>query len=353
MLHFFRKIRRDLLANSQTIKYLKYGIGEIILVVIGILIAIQVDNWNEGRIDAENNKILFQSVSDELVQNIEEIDRILDIYINEQPYYFKVLHKKVDYEDYKNGFPYLPNRWQRTNLTDGDFRELLSEKKNLTELQDSILAELRDLYGKRKLNADKDEEEIADWHFYRRMKWMDEHPWQPDLFGKRIRTDEFIEYLLTDPSYINEVTEIQLRNLGHQGGMIRFRTQALNVYKEIMKMIKKELDTSLVRDIKDFGYIKGVYEAQFAQYDGLVGRCEIKGDEEVKFFAYWGEDETAFEWDIHPYSDSVLIFYEPKKIRSYLGKIVSGSDGEILGLDFIGFLQMDENGNKIIYKKIE
>ena len=50
-----------------------------------------------------------------------------------------------------------------------------------------------------------------------------------------------------------------------------------------------------------------------------------------------GLPETAFEWDIHPYSDSVLIFYEPKKIGSYLGKIVSGSDGEILGLDFIGF----------------
>ena len=53
MLHFFRKIRRELLANSQTIRYLKYGIGEIILVVIGILIAIQVDNWNEERIAAE------------------------------------------------------------------------------------------------------------------------------------------------------------------------------------------------------------------------------------------------------------------------------------------------------------
>jgi hypothetical protein len=71
MLHFFRKIRRELLANSQTIRYLKYGIGEIILVVIGILIAIQVDNWNEERIAAEKTKLLFQGVSDELVQNID------------------------------------------------------------------------------------------------------------------------------------------------------------------------------------------------------------------------------------------------------------------------------------------
>ena len=57
MLHFFRKIRRDLLANSQTIRYLKYGIGEIVLVVIGILIALQIDNWNEQR---KNNQKVVQ-----------------------------------------------------------------------------------------------------------------------------------------------------------------------------------------------------------------------------------------------------------------------------------------------------
>ena len=49
MLHFFRKIRHDLIANSQSIKYLKYAIGEIVLVVLGILIALQINNWNENR----------------------------------------------------------------------------------------------------------------------------------------------------------------------------------------------------------------------------------------------------------------------------------------------------------------
>ncbi len=45
MLHFFRKIRRDLLANSQFFKYLKYAVGEIVLVVLGILIALYINNW--------------------------------------------------------------------------------------------------------------------------------------------------------------------------------------------------------------------------------------------------------------------------------------------------------------------
>ena len=49
MIKFFRKIRYDLMEKNKTGKYLKYAIGEIILVVIGILIALQINNWNEDR----------------------------------------------------------------------------------------------------------------------------------------------------------------------------------------------------------------------------------------------------------------------------------------------------------------
>jgi len=48
MIKFFRRIRYDLMEKNKTGKYFKYVIGEIILVVIGILIALQVNNWNES-----------------------------------------------------------------------------------------------------------------------------------------------------------------------------------------------------------------------------------------------------------------------------------------------------------------
>lgn len=47
MIKFFRKIRQSLLSEGKTGRYLKYAFGEIILVVIGILIALQINNWNE------------------------------------------------------------------------------------------------------------------------------------------------------------------------------------------------------------------------------------------------------------------------------------------------------------------
>ena len=54
MIKFFRKIRQNLLSEGKTGKYLKYAIGEIALVVIGILIALSINNWNEN---SKNRKL--------------------------------------------------------------------------------------------------------------------------------------------------------------------------------------------------------------------------------------------------------------------------------------------------------
>jgi hypothetical protein len=48
MIKFFRKIRKSLLSEGSTGKYFKYALGEIALVVIGILIALQINNWNQN-----------------------------------------------------------------------------------------------------------------------------------------------------------------------------------------------------------------------------------------------------------------------------------------------------------------
>jgi len=65
MIKFFRNIRKKLLAEGKTTNYLKYAIGEIVLVVIGILIALQVNNWNETRkLNNERTKLVKELISD-------------------------------------------------------------------------------------------------------------------------------------------------------------------------------------------------------------------------------------------------------------------------------------------------
>ena len=74
MLRFFRQIRQRLLTNSKFSKYVLYAIGEIVLVVLGILIALQINNWNENRINSRREKVILNSLKSELIINLNELN---------------------------------------------------------------------------------------------------------------------------------------------------------------------------------------------------------------------------------------------------------------------------------------
>ena len=63
MIKLFRKIRQKLLAENKISKYLIYAIGEIILVVIGILIALQINNWNESNKEKKKHGYYLNSLN--------------------------------------------------------------------------------------------------------------------------------------------------------------------------------------------------------------------------------------------------------------------------------------------------
>jgi len=78
MIKFFRKIRQNLLSEGKTGKYFKYAFGEIILVVIGILIALQINNWNEGRKIAANEAYILNEILNNLKEDAQQIEFILE-----------------------------------------------------------------------------------------------------------------------------------------------------------------------------------------------------------------------------------------------------------------------------------
>jgi hypothetical protein len=78
MIKFFRKIRQKMLTENKFSKYLIYAVGEIILVVIGILIALQINNWNEAnkqQLKTENLNIRLQN---QISQNIQQTKGRID-----------------------------------------------------------------------------------------------------------------------------------------------------------------------------------------------------------------------------------------------------------------------------------
>ena len=85
MIKFFRRIRQQLISENKTGKYLKYAIGEIVLVVIGILIALSVNTWNENRKNKVTEKDIYCKLLEDFNldrQNIANLSEEADYKIN-------------------------------------------------------------------------------------------------------------------------------------------------------------------------------------------------------------------------------------------------------------------------------
>ena len=82
MIKFFRHSSQSLIMKNQTGKYFKYAIGEIILVVIGILIALQINNWNENRINKKEEKNILSALKTEISENQAILSRDLKRHAN-------------------------------------------------------------------------------------------------------------------------------------------------------------------------------------------------------------------------------------------------------------------------------
>lgn len=78
MIKFFRHIRQTLIMENKTGKYLKYAVGEIVLVVLGILIALSINNWNEKRKAKQIENTLLTELQKSVHEDIRNINNVIN-----------------------------------------------------------------------------------------------------------------------------------------------------------------------------------------------------------------------------------------------------------------------------------
>jgi uncharacterized membrane-anchored protein YhcB (DUF1043 family) len=76
MIHFFRKIRQQLFTNNKFSKYLLYAMGEIVLVVIGILIALQINTWNNQKLLNKAEVKSYQNIKRQIIEDKTELTQV-------------------------------------------------------------------------------------------------------------------------------------------------------------------------------------------------------------------------------------------------------------------------------------
>ncbi|MFH4968081.1 DUF6090 family protein [Gaetbulibacter sp. M240] len=140
MIKFFRKIRQKLLNENKFSKYLLYAFGEIILVVIGILIALQINNWNTERIN--NNRVKQYAKS--LIQDLENDIAMINVSQFQAKKSFKkidslrsyILSKDLselsntDFFVLTHDIMYRPYMWNRSTFNEMKNSEILHNFKN-------------------------------------------------------------------------------------------------------------------------------------------------------------------------------------------------------------------------------
>ena len=240
MLTFLRKIRKSIVESGSTRKYILYAIGEIALVVIGILIALQINNWNEAqklrkyeiatlkliKIDLQSSVESLSSCNHFDSLNVVMINSILDHIENNKPYT----------EQLEEQFSHL-TQWATPTVSTGAYETLKSSKGLDVLSNDSLRQKIVSLHERGySVLFDRYEKEEAMVHKELML------PVFSDLFVSKEDGGAYpVDYtqLSTHQKFINVVTLTR-----------RYRNMSINIesgFKDYILELIKDIDTELIR----------------------------------------------------------------------------------------------------------
>ena len=199
--------------NKKVLNYLGYSIGEIILVVIGILIAVSLNNWNEKEQEKKKLDNIFATIKKDLENDIAEIDKILEYHKSRKSSFNKILHDSMTKEDYlkDNSLVFLIMGYPEVSFDKRGFNLLSTYNSNLRSIKDSLVTHIVDFYTERLFEIKVDDDfRAADFndnfnYWKNNFSWWSKYIRQEDFSG-------FIEYSLTNKDYKNRVATYYFTN---------------------------------------------------------------------------------------------------------------------------------------------
>ncbi|MFY0627031.1 MAG: hypothetical protein JXR07_12095 [Reichenbachiella sp.] len=173
MIKFFRKIRQKMLAENKFSKYLLYAIGEIVLVVIGILIALQINNWNEYQKERKSEKLLLSEIRDNLKYDLNDFESNITTLQNKSissKMILRALDKNIPYHDslgyyfsYLNAYPHFSSKTNGYNLLQSKGLDIVTNtnlRNKITDLYEDRYQYLL-TFEKERIDYNKELLEIA------------------------------------------------------------------------------------------------------------------------------------------------------------------------------------------------
>jgi hypothetical protein len=296
MFKFFRKIRRRILSENKFTRYLLYAIGEIVLVVIGILIALQINNRNEQSKNKQKYLKILKEVQNDAIKNIENSNIVLADYKKKDSLIELVLNNKLSYEDYASDnsgeLRDLITSTSTIKIQNNGYLKLMQNMDIIAEDDTDFINLLNDNYIYYKYEIDRSVTRL-DVITDRFLDYLAEHKKWFYIYEKELYdlpTGDYLEYFLEDPFYKNAVTIYQIGSRNNLGMYtLAFRASEIKICLKIAEILNnigelpsdilpKKLNNISQDNLKTYEGTyehKGGYTATFRIQDGHLVETEF------------------------------------------------------------------------------
>ncbi len=320
----FRKMRVASLEENNPSAYLKYAFGEVVFVVVGILLAFQIDTWSERRNAKEHTHYLFDQVQSELAMNILNCNLLLGQYRGKDTLVHDILYRRVTRQDYRDHWEYglVLLTQQEAEVSVEAFLNLVNSQDALSKGQKTILLELKALYGSDKRYLDLVNEIATSNTLSYHRQYKEEQTWYGDLFLNQEMPEDMIDYCLQDPFYFNSVVHFQFINLrNHVRYTLNFRRRALDIHERLADEMQLELDSTLLFDARLCPHLVGEYTGSEFDLTVSYSNGQLMGVRKDN-----GDASAIEELRIYPESPEEFIFGD------MFGHIVRGANNDVTAL---------------------
>ena len=262
MIKFFRKIRQQLLSEKKFSKYLLYAIGEIVLVIIGILIALSLNKMNEKEQALAKVDAILEDVMKELASNIKRGTYLIYRYREVDSLSVLILNNKVTFNDYtadnSDALWSTATTWNKYEISDNAFNLLLNNRNAIPVAYDKAflyLNALHDIYKPNVIEFNKRVSTLV-------INNLDDYEKHYEWFADPSKRDEEITYMLHSYKFKNKVERFLIEAIyTHRGAIIDYRVRAIKAYIEIAKVLNKTTDSlKFIVEKNDLEKYVGTYQ---------------------------------------------------------------------------------------------
>ena len=215
--------------ENKTGKYFKYAIGEIILVVIGILIALQINNWNANKANEKQAYNQLLEVQKEVLNNIVAFDETGTYYFQKLSDVRRVFSDTLTIEDYQKSRT-LRNimTTSRTILTQNEaFNKLAENADNLTDQYKPLVVELKNLYNHSRFEKSLANLGMLDIKYFDFISEFSESMYREDY-------DAFYQFMLTNKGYKNKLARFSWTLDDLALALVDKKYNAITVYNQMV-----------------------------------------------------------------------------------------------------------------------